>query len=91
MLRLNFTEVQSEDDGLLPLPANGQTMYTVVSKNSKNKWGETRGYRIFPALSNVHLPSQHSPVFLKSAGFAKKAFAVSRHQDGEPYSLAAQN
>jgi primary-amine oxidase len=91
MMRLNFTELQSEDEGLLPVPANGQSMYTIVNKNAKNKWGESRGYRIIPGLSNVHLPSQHSPFFLKSAEFAKQAFAVSRHSDSEPYSSAAQN
>jgi primary-amine oxidase len=91
MMRYNITEVQTEDDGLLPAPANGQTMYTIVNKDRKNKWGEPRGYRILPGLSNVHLASQKSPFFLKSGEFAKQAFAVSRQHDTEPGSSAALN
>ncbi|KAL2211275.1 copper amine oxidase [Sarocladium strictum] len=91
MMRYNITEVQTEDDGLLPAPANGQTMYTIVNKDKKNKWGEPRGYRIIPGLSNVHLASQKSPFFLKSGEFAKQAFAVSRQHDTEPGSSAALN
>ncbi|KAF2415597.1 copper amine oxidase [Tothia fuscella] len=89
MMRYNFTEIATEDDGVLPAPANGQSMYTVINKDQKNKWGESRGYRIIQGLSNIHLALQNSPWFLKSAEYAKQAFAVSRHHDEEPASSAA--
>ena len=91
MMRYNITELQTEDEGLLPVPANGQSKYTIVNKNLKNKWGEPRGYRIVPGLSNVHLASQNSPFFIKSAQFAKQAFAVSRQHDTEPGSATTLN
>jgi len=89
MMRYNISEIQTEDEGLLPLPTNGQSMYSVVNKSHKNKWGESRGYRIIPGLSNIHLASQYSPFFLKSAQYAKQVFAVSRQHDTEPCSSAA--
>lgn len=91
MMRYNITEIATEDDGLLAMPANGQSMYTVVNKNAKNRWREPRGYRIIPGLSNVGLPSHRSPFFLKSANFAKQPFAVSRQHDTEPSSSASLN
>ncbi|KAH8714642.1 copper amine oxidase [Ilyonectria robusta] len=91
MMGYEFTELQTEDEGLLGVPANGQTMYTVINKDKVNKWGVPRGYRIVPGLSNVHLASMKSPFFLKSAEFAKQAFAVSRQKDSEHSSSAALN
>lgn len=91
MMRYNITDVETEDDGLIDLPLNGQTMFTVVNKNHTNKWGEPRGYRILPGLTNVVLPSKISPFFRKSAQFAKQSIAVSRQHDSEPASSATLN
>lgn len=91
MMRYNVSEITTENDGLLDMPSNGQTMYTVINKDQKNQWGVERGYRILPGLSNVVLASKKSPWFLKSAQFAKQPFAVSRHHDSEPGSSAALN
>lgn len=90
-MRYAISEVETEDDSKLPMPANGQSMYTIVNKDAKNKWGEARGYRILPGRSNVGLPSHKSPFFLKSAEFAKLPFAVTRHHDSEQGSSAALN
>lgn len=89
MMRYDFEEVKTE--ALLDITPNGQTMYTVINKNQTNKWGEPRGYRILPGLSNVVLPSKLSPFFIKSAEFAKQPIAVSRHHDTEPGSSASLN
>ena len=91
MMRYNITDVETEDEGLIDLPFNGQTMFTVVNKNHTNKWGEPRGYRILPGLSNVVLPSKISPFFRKNAQFAKQPIAVSRQHDSEPASSATLN
>ncbi|VUC20205.1 unnamed protein product [Clonostachys rosea] len=91
MMRYNITEVATEDDGLLQMPANGQSMFTIVNKNHTNRWGQPRGYRILPGLSNVVLPSKRSPFFKRSVNFAKQPFAVSRQHDTEPGSSAALN
>ncbi|KAH7324802.1 copper amine oxidase [Stachybotrys elegans] len=89
MMRYNITEL--EEETLLPNPANGQSMYTIVNKKHANKWGEARGYRMLPGLSNVHLPAINSPFFNISGQFAKQAFSVSRHHDGEQQSSATLN
>ena len=88
MMRYNITELQTEDEGLLSVPANGQSMYTIANKDMLNEWGSPRGYRILPGLSNVVLASKLSPFFIKSGEFAKQPFAVSRHHDTEPAASA---
>lgn len=91
MMRYNISEIQTEDDGLIDLAPNGQAMFTVVNKDQPNKWGQPRGYRILPGLSNVVLASKNSPFFRKSAQFAKQPIAVSRQHDTEPASSATLN
>lgn len=91
MMRYNITDVASEDDGLINLPPNGQTMFSVVNKAHTNKWGVPRGYRILPGLSNVVLAAKYSPFFRKNAQFAKQPIAVSRVHDSEPASSATLN
>jgi len=91
MMRYNITEVATEDDSRITFPPNGQAMFTVVNKDHKNKWGQPRGYRILPGLSNVVLASQNSPFFRKNAQFAKQPIAVTRHHDTEPDSTATLN
>jgi primary-amine oxidase len=91
MMRYNVSELQTEDEGLLNVPGNGQAMYQIVNKDQKNKWGEARGYRVLPGLSPVHLPSMNSPFFLKSGQFAKQQFAVSQQHDYEQQSSATLN
>jgi len=91
MARLNFTEIASEDDGIVNLPPNGQAMYAINNNAKVNKWGVPRGYRIVPGISNIHLPSMNSPFFLKSAQYAKQAMAFTRRHDTEPYAAAALN
>lgn len=41
--------LESEDDSKIDYTHNGQTMYIVVNKDSLNKFGEERGYRIAPS------------------------------------------
>ncbi|KAK8091304.1 hypothetical protein PG994_000809 [Apiospora phragmitis] len=89
-MRYAIRELASEAGGRqLPNPPNGQAMYTVVNKARPNAWGESRGYRILPGLSNVCLPSQNSPFFRRSGEHAKQVFAVSRQHDTEPAATAA--
>ncbi|KAH8878807.1 copper amine oxidase [Thozetella sp. PMI_491] len=91
MMRYRFTEVATEKDGILPVPPNGEAMYTIQNKARLNQWGLPRGYRIIPGLSNVHLASQLSPFFLRSGQFVKQAFSVTRQHDTEPASSACLN
>lgn len=49
--------LESEDDGKIDYTHNGQTMYVVVNKDSLNKFGEERGYRISPSKQQPALSS----------------------------------
>ncbi|KAK0630517.1 copper amine oxidase [Bombardia bombarda] len=70
---------------------NGQTMYSVVSSNSTNKWGEKRGYRLVPGRSNIHLSIGDSPFTRKQSGLLKSHLAVTQQHDNEPYANSWQN
>jgi primary-amine oxidase len=48
-MKLDKKYLESEDDSKIDYEPNGQTMYVVVNKDSVNKFGEERGYRISPS------------------------------------------
>ena len=70
---------------------NGETMYSVVHKNATNKWGERRGYRIVPGLSNIHLHTMKSPWSRHNSAFMKSHLAVTRQHDTEPFANSIYN
>ncbi|KAK3689108.1 copper amine oxidase [Podospora appendiculata] len=51
-------------------------MYSVVSANHTDAWGERRGYRLIPGRSNIHLSSN---------------LAVTRQRDAEVFAKSWQN
>ena len=71
--------------------ANNQAMYTVISTNKTNAWGEPRGYRIVPGRSNIHLSTSNSPFSLKNSQFAKSHLALSVQHDNEAFANSFQN
>lgn len=48
-MKLDKKYLESEDDSKIDYGANAQTMFVVVNKDSVNKFGEERGYRISPS------------------------------------------
>ncbi|EGE81971.1 lysyl oxidase, variant 2 [Blastomyces dermatitidis ER-3] len=80
-----------EKEERLNYEPNNQAMYRVVNRAKKNAWGESRGYRIVPGHSNVHLPISHSPFTRKNSEFAKQHLAVTRQHDNEPFANSVQN
>lgn len=70
---------------------NNQKMFVVINKNETNPWGEPRGYRIVPGLSDIHLSTLNSPFSLKNAEFAKSHLAITQHHDNEPFANSVQN
>ncbi|PGH13252.1 hypothetical protein AJ79_03811 [Helicocarpus griseus UAMH5409] len=70
---------------------NNQAIYSVVNRDKKNAWGENRGYRIIPGLSNIHLTTLNSPFSRRNSEFAKQNLAVTRQHDNEPFANSVQN
>ncbi|KAJ4292619.1 hypothetical protein N0V90_009282 [Kalmusia sp. IMI 367209] len=71
--------------------ANNQAMYSIINSNTTNAWGESRGYRIVPGRSNIHLSTLNSPWSKKQTEFSKSHLAVTVQHDTEPYCNSVQN
>jgi primary-amine oxidase len=56
-MKVEKAYLENEDDSKIDYTHNGQTMYIVVNKDSVNKYGEERGYRISPSK-----PQEISPL-----------------------------
>ena len=52
--------IDNEDDALLKYPTNLQGGYSLVNKESFNRWGIPRGYAIHPGYSPIHNVSKNS-------------------------------
>ena len=48
-MKLDKKYLENEDQSKIDYDHNGQTMYVIVNKDSVNKFGEQRGYRISPS------------------------------------------
>ncbi|KAF2461214.1 copper amine oxidase [Lineolata rhizophorae] len=70
---------------------NQQGMYVVVNKDALNQWGEYRGYRLVPGMSDIHLSVLNSPFSLKQNEFSKSHLAISQHHDTEVFANSVQN
>lgn len=56
-MKVEKAYLENEDDSKIDYTHNGQTMYIVVNKDSVNKYGEERGYRISPSTPQKIPPS----------------------------------
>jgi primary-amine oxidase len=88
-MELNITNMQTERQ--FDWGPNGQTMYAVINEEAKNKWGVSRGYRLVPGRSNVHLSVANSPFSKGQTAFSKSHLAVTRQHDAEQYANSWQN
>ncbi|KAI1081350.1 amine oxidase catalytic domain-containing protein [Whalleya microplaca] len=70
---------------------NGQSMFCVNHASKTNKWGTSRGYRIVPGKSNIHLSTLNSPFSRHNTGMSKSHLAVTRQHDTEPWANSIQN
>lgn len=67
-------------------------MYVIVNKESKNQYGEYRGWRIMPNLgAPTHLTAVDSSIMGLGAEFAKHNLYVTRQKDTEPRAASAWN
>ncbi|KDE78049.1 copper amine oxidase [Aspergillus oryzae 100-8] len=74
--------------------ANSQSMYIVLDTESKNSWGEMRGYRIMPGSgmgTPAHLTFNGSRSLGKAASWALNDLWVTRQKDDEERSASPRN
>lgn len=83
--------ITNEDQGRINWPKNGNAMYMIVDKESLNKYGEERGYRIMPGHGVAHLTIQDSFNLQKSQSFATCHLYVIQHHDNERQASHALN
>ncbi|GAB7358237.1 hypothetical protein MBLNU230_g0388t1 [Neophaeotheca triangularis] len=89
MFDLNISYMQEEQQ--FNWGDNNQKMFVILNKNETNQWGEPRGYRIVPGLSDIHLSTMNSPFSLKNSEYAKSHLALTRQHDNEPFANSIQN
>ncbi|GHJ86241.1 hypothetical protein NliqN6_2643 [Naganishia liquefaciens] len=84
-MKLDKKYLENEDQSKIGYDHNGQTMYVVVNKDSVNKFGEQRGYRISPKIGGAHhLTIQESPNLHNAQHFATHPLYVTKQKDTEP-------
>lgn len=91
-MKLERSFLSTEDDGKINWPTNAGSMLNIVNKESRNKWGEYRGYRIAPSLgSPIHSTIQGSSIAKKLTTFAEHNLYVTKQKDTEPKSSLGRN
>lgn len=78
----------------LDWPKNSQAMYIVHNNNSRNAWGEKRGYRIAPGTgmgTPPHLTILNSTSLEQATGWAGHDLWALKQKDSEPRSANERN
>lgn len=88
-MQLNISYMDTEQQ--FNWAPNNQKMFVVLNENATNAWGEPRGYRIVPGLSDIHLSVADSPWSRANSEFAKSHLAVTHQHDAEPLANSVQN
>ncbi|EJF56720.1 amine oxidase catalytic domain-containing protein [Dichomitus squalens LYAD-421 SS1] len=89
--KISKTYIENEDDALLKYPANFQGGYSLVNRESLNRWGVPRGYAIHAGYSPIHNTVVGSKRLLNNANWARYNLAVSKRKDTEPTSSSQWN
>lgn len=90
-MKLQRRLVENEDNSKLNWDANGATQYTIFNLDAKNKYGESRGYRILPASPTIHLTVQNSSNLANTINWATHDLSITQHHDTEPRSAHPYN
>ncbi|TLD18700.1 hypothetical protein E2P81_ATG11610 [Venturia nashicola] len=91
-MNIHRTFLETENETKINWPANAATMYSIINKDSKNAYGEYRGFRIAPGIGPpTHLIATDSTVANGTVNFAKEHFYVTKRKDTEPRSASTLN
>ncbi|KAL4924490.1 copper amine oxidase [Aspergillus undulatus] len=90
-MQLERKIVESEDTSRMNWGFNGQTQIHVINQDMKNKFGESRGYRILPSSGTAHLTVQNSSNLAHAAHWAEYDVQVTQQHDSEPFAAHPYN
>ncbi|KAL7413894.1 copper amine oxidase [Mrakia frigida] len=92
-MKLHRSTLQSEDDSKLNWSANAQVSYIVENQDAKNKFNESRGFKVHPSRggAGMHLTIQESDNLRESQSFATHQLYVTKQHDTEPSCAHANN
>lgn len=91
-MNIQRTFITNENQGKINWPPNAAATYAIVNKDSKNPYGEYRGFRIAPGIGPpTHLIATHSTIANDTVNFAKEHFYVTKRKDTEPRSASTLN
>lgn len=65
-------------------PGNDAVLYSIVNKDTPNRFGEYPGYRFKRSAGTIHLTTPNSTNTQKTASFATHDFYVTKQKDTEP-------
>jgi primary-amine oxidase len=91
-MRLLHNRIQEET--ALNWPANSGAMYVVVNNQSRNTWGERRGYRITPGTgmgTPPHLTIEDPPTMPSANKWTQNDLFVLKQKDEERKSVSEYN
>jgi primary-amine oxidase len=71
--------------------ANDAAMYSIVNKDTPNRFGEYKGYRMKRSAGSTHLTAVNATDTGKAAAYATHDFYVTKHKHSEPRAADAYN
>lgn len=91
---MHLSTVPITEEAGLDWPKNSAAMYIVHGNETRNRWGERRGYRIAPGTgmgTPPHLTIENSTNLESATQWASHDLWVLRQKDSEPKSAHERN
>ncbi|KAF2105655.1 copper amine oxidase [Lophiotrema nucula] len=83
--------ITSESDSSIDWAPNDAALYSIVNKDTPNKYGEYPGYRIKRSAGASHLTVQNSTDVKNAAHFADHDLYITKQKDTEPRAADRNN
>ncbi|XP_014550026.1 hypothetical protein COCVIDRAFT_21377 [Bipolaris victoriae FI3] len=90
-MKLNRGFVTSETDSSIDWAADDAISYTIVNKDSPNKYGEYPGYRFRRVAPAIHLTVKNSTSGGKALHYATHDLFITQQKDNEPCAADRNN
>ncbi|KAF1951643.1 amine oxidase catalytic domain-containing protein [Byssothecium circinans] len=90
-MKLKKSFITSEADSSITWPPNEAASYSIVNKDSPNKYGEYPGYRFKRSAPASHLTAKNSTNAGKAANYATSDFYITKQKDTEPRAADRNN
>ncbi|KAF2646794.1 amine oxidase catalytic domain-containing protein [Massarina eburnea CBS 473.64] len=90
-IKLKKSFVSSEAESSINWSGNEAASYSIVSKDSPNRYGEYPGYKFKRSASTSHLSAINSTNAGKAANYATSDFYITKQKDSEPRAADRNN